>query len=97
MGLVKIDVEMIDLLPGPGFEQDQLEAAFGEVCHAQRARLGHHWKDAIDCWVPVEDLDLVRAAIIHFTGSVLEEGAYMAHGGGWVHIQSAGYWAVIGA
>lgn len=92
MGLVKVDVETIALLPGSGFEQDQLEAAFGEV-----TKDVEHWKEPLNCWVPVEDLDLVRSAIIHFTGSVLEEGAYMAHGGGWVHIQSAGYWAVIGA
>lgn len=94
MGLVKVNVvETTVFLPGPGYEQDQLEAAFGEVQHANDKR---HWKDKIDVWVPVEDLDLVRAAIIHFTGSVLEEVA-VSGGGCWVRIQAAGYWACIGA
>lgn len=93
MGLVKVDVETIALLPGPGFEQDQLEAAFGAVGHVNDHR---HWKARIDVWIPVEDLDLVRAAIIHFTGSVLEEVDHDKVGG-WVRIRAAGYWAVIGA
>ena len=91
MSLVKVDVETIALLPGPGFEQDQLEAAFGEV-----TKDVEHWKDALNCWVPVEDLDLVRAAVIHFTGSVIEEVDFDEMSGR-VRIHAAGYWAVIGA
>ena len=81
--------EEIFLKSGPGYEQDQLEAAFGEV-----TKDVEHWKEPLNCWVPVEDLDLVRAAIIHFTGSVLEE---VASKDGWVKVHAAGYWAVIGA
>ena len=101
-GLVKVEFSQV-LFERERYEQDQLEAAFGAVHFASATDHEDHWKAPIDAWVPVEDLDLVREAIIHFTGSILEEIEDCAGlfddliADGWVHIRAAGYWAVIGA
>lgn len=103
MGLVKVEFSQVLFEPAQRYEQDQLEAAFNAVHYESATELSPHWKESIDAWVPVEDLDLVREAIIHFTGSVLEEVDDCAglfddlRADGWVHIRAAGYWNTIGA
>ena len=96
MGLVKVTFDNPVFVHGPDYEQDQLEAAFGEISADM-----DHWKDSIDTWVPAEDLDLVRAAIIHFTGSVLwvvDTKTWLeVLGENWVRVKAAGYWNTIGA
>lgn len=74
----------------PGYTQEQMKAAFDMVKNPE------NWKYVIDIVVDypgIENLNCVREAIIHFTGSFPE----IKDVGGKVRIQAAGYYATIGA
>jgi hypothetical protein len=72
--------------------QARLDAAFAKV------RPADHWKNPIRATLPKgttpEQLDEIREAVIHFTGSVPE---FEPLADGRVRVEAAGYFATIGA
>lgn len=45
------------------YTQEQLENAFQKVQNKE------HWKNPIQTWIPVKDLEITEAAIKHFTAT----------------------------
>lgn len=72
------------------YTQDELTAAFDRVCNTK------NWKMPINKVVKLTDkeLDLVYAAVIHFTGSVpmISQRTRDTY-----HVTAAGYYVAIGA
>jgi len=78
-----------DKAEAPGtFTQEQLDAAFTSVQNAE------HWKLPVDAVIQDSERDLVRAAIIHFTGSV---PTFKRVSTGGLLVRAAGYYRTIGA
>lgn len=75
------------------YSQDQLKMAFENVQNKE------HWKNPIDCVIDNpgdENLECLREAIIHFTGSAPTFNRILIDGGK-IHVTAAGYYATIGA
>jgi hypothetical protein len=68
--------------------QSELQAAFTLV--ADRA----HWKNPVSAQVRNIDVDLIRDAVVHFTGSV---PWFRDIGDGSIMVTAAGYYNTIGA
>lgn len=75
------------------YTQEQLAAAFESVQDED------HWKNPVDAWIPADaDVDLVRAAVEHFTATEatvvadydLESNPPVLTGH---HVTAPGYWA----
>lgn len=84
---VKADASLV---PGTKYTQEQLEAAFNKV------KPDSHWKNPISKVIPMpteEELDCIREAVIHFTGSIITTQNRGDH----MHIYAPGYYRTIGA
>jgi len=72
-----------------GYTQEQLEVAFRVVQNPE------HWKNPVRAIIPATQLEVTKAAIIHFTGSTAV--VTPCPNGTQVQVEAAGYYAAIGA
>ena len=70
------------------YSQEQLLEAFNKVCDKK------NWKNPIKAIIESKDLDIVREAVIHFTGSIIDEIPMKSNK---IRIYADGYYLTIGA